>query len=363
MSTHVAGEPKAGDATDLGADQLNRAHQGIGQKQGPAEAEPELRARLRIGRDPAWIVIRRAGDEARPQYVAKPWTTGPFAPRERSRRRRVHRRLLVARKAPRRKAPSTRSSPPIKEGAMTEQDKREKIERRRAIKKGPPRSGLIIEASLWVKQPKNISDVVLFRKHIRRRKPAPCADRRETWEDLSGSSCARMRSEGALASPRFLHLRRREARDQFVRRGRIGELDEGHRFYRAPGAPLDHQAWRAFDNGQRSGGPLVGAGRANLVLGGGPWHALDQPGAGRQFGERLILRFGYGGEIDQPLFEAEGLRAGEMAAGQFERRSRRRDLEPLAIGPRDLAFSTAGDLEAIGTAKRGSLRLDVVDFQ
>ena len=62
----VGGEAFAGHPADARANRLNRRHQRIGQRHGPQHVEAELRARLRIGGDAAGIVVRHAGDQARP---------------------------------------------------------------------------------------------------------------------------------------------------------------------------------------------------------------------------------------------------------------------------------------------------------
>ena len=64
---HVRREPFAGDPADPRADGLDRRHQRIGQRDGPHQVEAELRPHLGMGRDAARIVVRRAGDEARPE--------------------------------------------------------------------------------------------------------------------------------------------------------------------------------------------------------------------------------------------------------------------------------------------------------
>jgi hypothetical protein len=63
----VGGEALAGDPPDLRADELDRDHERRGQKHGPQQAEPELRAGLRIGGDPRRIVVGSSSDEAWPQ--------------------------------------------------------------------------------------------------------------------------------------------------------------------------------------------------------------------------------------------------------------------------------------------------------
>ena len=60
----LAREALAGHPPDVRADQLHRAHQGIGEDHGPEQPKAELRASLRISGDPARIVVGRAGDQA-----------------------------------------------------------------------------------------------------------------------------------------------------------------------------------------------------------------------------------------------------------------------------------------------------------
>jgi hypothetical protein len=64
---HVGGKALAGDTPDPRADRLNRRHQRIGQRHRPHQVEAELRPHLRMRGDATRIVVRRAGDEARPQ--------------------------------------------------------------------------------------------------------------------------------------------------------------------------------------------------------------------------------------------------------------------------------------------------------
>ena len=46
-------------------------HQRIGEQQRPSQAVAELRAGLGIGRDAAGVVVRGAGDQARPHDIAQ----------------------------------------------------------------------------------------------------------------------------------------------------------------------------------------------------------------------------------------------------------------------------------------------------
>ena len=66
---HVRGQSPTGDATESRADHLDADHQRVRENHGPQHLEPELRARLRVGRDAAGIVIRSPGDEARPDLL------------------------------------------------------------------------------------------------------------------------------------------------------------------------------------------------------------------------------------------------------------------------------------------------------
>ena len=70
VAAHVAGEPAPGDAPDLRADRLDRAHQRIGEQQGPTQ-------RSRTARRPGnrwrcrWVVVGRARNQARPHDVGE----------------------------------------------------------------------------------------------------------------------------------------------------------------------------------------------------------------------------------------------------------------------------------------------------
>ncbi len=65
----VAGDAVAGGPADARADFLDRHHQRIAEQHRPADGEAELRAGLRIGADPARVVVRCAGDEARAENL------------------------------------------------------------------------------------------------------------------------------------------------------------------------------------------------------------------------------------------------------------------------------------------------------
>jgi hypothetical protein len=69
VPAQIAGDAEAGDATDPRANLLDRCHQRVAEHQRPGQAVPELRADLRIGGDAAGVVIRRPGDQARPQHL------------------------------------------------------------------------------------------------------------------------------------------------------------------------------------------------------------------------------------------------------------------------------------------------------
>ena len=68
---HVGGDALARHPPDLGADHLDRAHERIGKKEGPGEGVAEGRARLRVGRDAAGVVVRSAGYQPRTENVGK----------------------------------------------------------------------------------------------------------------------------------------------------------------------------------------------------------------------------------------------------------------------------------------------------
>ena len=71
VAAHVGGDALARHTADLSADHLDRAHEGIGEKEGPGEGEAEGRASLSVGGDPAWVIVRSAGYEARTENVGK----------------------------------------------------------------------------------------------------------------------------------------------------------------------------------------------------------------------------------------------------------------------------------------------------
>jgi hypothetical protein len=70
MAAHVASQAFAGNTANLRADHLDRAHERIGEEEGPTQGVAELGASLRIGGYAAGIVVRRTRDEAGPMISA-----------------------------------------------------------------------------------------------------------------------------------------------------------------------------------------------------------------------------------------------------------------------------------------------------
>ncbi len=60
---HILGKAGAGNAADMCTHQLHRRHQRIGQDHRPEQMEAKLSTRLRIGGNPARIVVGRACDQ------------------------------------------------------------------------------------------------------------------------------------------------------------------------------------------------------------------------------------------------------------------------------------------------------------
>ncbi|MCC6474322.1 MAG: hypothetical protein IT514_11315 [Burkholderiales bacterium] len=76
------------DAAQLRADQdalrhLDRRHQRQGQRDGPEHRQPELSARLRVGRNTAGVVIRGPDHETRPETARGSHERERAAPDER----------------------------------------------------------------------------------------------------------------------------------------------------------------------------------------------------------------------------------------------------------------------------------------
>ena len=59
----IAGKSAAGLPAEIAADDLDRRHERQRQQHAPGEREAKLRAGLRIGGDPAWIVIGGSGGQ------------------------------------------------------------------------------------------------------------------------------------------------------------------------------------------------------------------------------------------------------------------------------------------------------------
>ncbi len=64
ISAYVAGDAVPGNPADASRYFLNCNHEGIAQKQRPADAETDLRAGLAVGPDTRWIIVGSAGDQA-----------------------------------------------------------------------------------------------------------------------------------------------------------------------------------------------------------------------------------------------------------------------------------------------------------
>jgi len=64
VAAHISCEALTSNAPNLRADHLDRAHQRIGEEEGPSQGVAKLGASLRIGGYAAGIVVRGARDEA-----------------------------------------------------------------------------------------------------------------------------------------------------------------------------------------------------------------------------------------------------------------------------------------------------------
>ena len=69
MLAQIAGKTPPRGAANPGTYHLNRSHQRIGEQQRPGQGVAELRSGLRVGRDPAGIVIRGPGDQTGAQHA------------------------------------------------------------------------------------------------------------------------------------------------------------------------------------------------------------------------------------------------------------------------------------------------------
>ena len=68
----VACDTASSSAPHAGAHDLNRRHQRISEEHGPSQRVPELRAGLRVRRDPAGVVVRSTRDQAGTQDPEQP---------------------------------------------------------------------------------------------------------------------------------------------------------------------------------------------------------------------------------------------------------------------------------------------------
>src|SRR3954453_20589110 len=71
-----------------------------------------------------------------------------------------------------------------------------------------------------------------------------------------------------------------EAGNELVGLAGIDQPDGGQCPATAPGAPIDHKAWRTVGDVQRCCGGLVSQDSADRMLGLRPWDMMQQPGAG-----------------------------------------------------------------------------------
>ncbi len=74
---HVCGEALAGDASDLGTDQLDRDHERGREENGPQQPVAKLRAGLGVGRNARRVIVGRAGDKPGPEQ-AEHHAAGPL---------------------------------------------------------------------------------------------------------------------------------------------------------------------------------------------------------------------------------------------------------------------------------------------
>ena len=156
---------------------------------------------------------------------------------------------------------------------------------------------------------------------------------------------------------------RGEFGDEFVLFAGIGQAHMGDVEAAAPGAALDDKAWRARRDRQKSRRAGIGADGADAVLGGAPGHAADEPRAGRDGVEGFPGRLGHGGEVDDALFQAEGLDAGEMQGRDVREPCGFRQVQQAAVGGFRGAIDARAALVAIRQAERFDLEADVVDLQ
>jgi hypothetical protein len=70
--TQVARNAAAGGAPHAGAHDLHRSHQGISEEHGPGQGVAELSTGLRIGCDPARVIIGCPRDKAGTQDLEQP---------------------------------------------------------------------------------------------------------------------------------------------------------------------------------------------------------------------------------------------------------------------------------------------------
>jgi hypothetical protein len=72
VGADIAGDPLAGYPADARADLLNRGHQRIAEQHDPGHTVAKLGADLRIGRNPARIIVGGASDQTRAEEGEKP---------------------------------------------------------------------------------------------------------------------------------------------------------------------------------------------------------------------------------------------------------------------------------------------------
>lgn len=68
MFADICGKPMTAYPPDPGADHLYAHHERVGEEYCPQHVEAKLRAGLRIGRNAAGVVVRRASDQSRPKF-------------------------------------------------------------------------------------------------------------------------------------------------------------------------------------------------------------------------------------------------------------------------------------------------------
>ena len=139
----------------------------------------------------------------------------------------------------------------------------------------------------------------------------------------------------------------------------MGEPHRCDRLPVTPGAPLDYEARGPLIDVELRSEFLVGVAGGDAVLGLGPGHMADQPGIRRCLREVLAQRIGHRLQVDQPIFECEGLAFGLMQTAHCQHLGAWIEAEAGSVARRSGALAEIDQPVGIAFAALFDLTLEI----